>query len=193
MLRCFCHDYLFVVGFTLMEEREQSSALGSLFFHDTSHEPWSFHVWIYMRKKNIETKDYIVMIHDSHVCSFVTRAVEQLRLPFINAEVAKAFGLLPQLAAVPLGLCLSDDIVEDLLGAHFSGTFLKVTCAAWIWGNLQLRARRYEESMCSNCFLRSSRRLEIWSWFQGVVGITQFFVAVAYSLLTIIVLRKIGK
>lgn len=101
--------------------------------------------------------------HDSHVCSFVTRAVEQLELPFINAEVAKAFGLLPQLAAVPLGLCLSDDIVEDLLGEHFSGTFLKVTCAAWIWGNLQLRARRYEESMCSNCFLRSSRRLEIWS------------------------------
>ena len=131
--------------------------------------------------------------HDSHVCSFVTRAVELLELPFINAEVAKAFGLLPQLAAVPLGLCLSDDIVEDLLGAHFSGTFLKVTCAAWIWGNLQLRARRYEKSVRSNCFLRSSRRLEIWSWFQGVVGITEFFVAVAYSLLTIIQLRKIGK
>lgn len=48
-------------------------------------------------------------------CSFVTCAVEQLELPSINAEVAKAFGLLQQLAAVPLGLCLSDDIVEDLL------------------------------------------------------------------------------
>lgn len=159
------------------------------------YEPWAMKLPCLdlHAQKNIETKDYIVMIHDSHVCSFVTRAVEQLRLPFINAEVAKAFGLLPQLAAVPLGLCLSDDIMEDLLGAHFSGTFLKVTCAAWIWGNLQLRARRYEKSVCSNCFLRSSRRLEIWSWFQGVIGITQFFCSsAAYSLLTIILLRKIG-
>ena len=123
MLRCFCHDYLFVVGFTLMEEQEQSTALGSPFFsmiRAMSHEGSMFGSTCAKKISKLKTS------HDSHVCSFVTRAVEQLELPFINAEVAKAFGLLPQLAAVPLGLCLSDDIVEDLLGSlvqpGFGGT-----------------------------------------------------------------------
>ena len=35
--------------------------------------------------------------------------------------------------------------------------------------------KRCDESVCSNCLLRSSKKLEIWSWFQGVVGITRFF------------------